>query len=110
MEFCDECGSMMQTDGGMWVCQSCGFEKPRDSEKERQFQEATTESQSSDEGVVDMSEVDNSEIGPTTTVICPSCGHDRARYEMKQIRSADESETRFFTCVECDHKWREDDH
>ncbi|WP_394348767.1 hypothetical protein [Haloferax volcanii] len=26
------------------------------------------------------------------------------------MRSADESETRFFTCVECDHKWREDDH
>ncbi|MFW5949411.1 MAG: transcription factor S, partial [Halolamina sp.] len=22
----------------------------------------------------------------------------------------DESETRFFTCTECGHKWREDDH
>jgi DNA-directed RNA polymerase subunit M len=29
---------------------------------------------------------------------------------MKQIRAADESETRFFTCTECGHKWREDDH
>ncbi|ERG99251.1 MAG: transcription factor S-II (TFIIS), partial [Haloquadratum sp. J07HQX50] len=40
----------------------------------------------------------------------PECGHDKARYEMKQIRAADESETRFFTCTECGHKWREDDH
>ncbi len=100
----------MQTDGDVWVCGSCSFEKPRDSAKEKAFQEATTESQSDEEGVVDMSDVDKSEIGPTTKTICPSCGHDRARYEMKQIRSADESETRFFTCVECDHKWREDDH
>jgi DNA-directed RNA polymerase subunit M len=57
-----------------------------------------------------MSEVDEADIGPTTEARCPECGHDRARYEMKQIRAADESETRFFTCTECDHKWREDDH
>jgi DNA-directed RNA polymerase subunit M len=49
-------------------------------------------------------------MGPTTKARCPECGHDRAAYEMKQIRAADESETRFFTCTECDHKWREDDH
>jgi DNA-directed RNA polymerase subunit M len=29
---------------------------------------------------------------------------------MQQIRAADESETRFFICTECEHKWREDDH
>jgi DNA-directed RNA polymerase subunit M len=50
------------------------------------------------------------DIGPTTSATCPECGNDRAFWEMKQIRSADESETRFFTCTECGHKWREDDH
>jgi DNA-directed RNA polymerase subunit M len=62
--------------------------------------------------VIDTSEVDAGEIGPTTTVKCPEddCDSMTARYEMKQIRAADESETRFFTCVECGHKWREDDH
>ncbi|KAB1196392.1 MULTISPECIES: transcription factor S [Haloferax] len=106
MEFCDECGSLMTPQDGVWVC-SNGHEKDRDSEKEKTM--VTTEGQQSSE-VVDMSDVDAGEIGPTTKAICPSCGHDVARYEMKQIRSADESETRFFTCVECDHKWREDDH
>ena len=108
MEFCDECGSMMHGDDGRWVCRSCGFEKARDATGEAAM--TTTQGQETDSGPVDMSEVDAGEIGPTTKVRCPECGHDRARYEMKQIRAADESETRFFTCVECGQRWREDDH
>ena len=107
MEFCDECGSMMKTDEGRWVCGSCGFEKSRDTEQEAAM--TTTQGQEETE-LVDMSETDEEAIGPTTSARCPECGHDRARYEMKQIRAADESETRFFTCTECGHKWREDDH
>ncbi|MFB6089989.1 MAG: transcription factor S [Halobellus sp.] len=107
MEFCDECGSMMKTEGDVWVCGGCGYEKPRDTADEEHMTSTAAREESE---VVDMSDVDDSEIGPTTTVVCPECGNDRARYEMKQIRSADESETRFFTCTECGHKWREDDH
>jgi DNA-directed RNA polymerase subunit M len=107
MEFCDECGSMMKTDDGMWICGSCGYEKARDSEKEA----AMTSTQSQEESeVIDTSEVDAEDMGPTTEARCPECGNDRAFWEMKQIRAADESETRFFTCTECEHKWREDDH
>ena len=110
MQFCDECGSMMHTEGDTWVCRSCGYEEQRDSATEADTM-TTTENQA-DGGVVDMSDVDDAEIGPTTRVRCinPDCESERARYEMKQIRSADESETRFFTCVECGQKWREDDH
>ncbi|MFB6299941.1 MAG: transcription factor S [Halobacteriales archaeon] len=107
MEFCDECGSMMKTEDERWVCGSCGFEKARDAEQEAGM--VTTDGQVESE-VVDTSDVDAEEIGPTTDARCPECGHDRARWEMKQIRAADESETRFFTCTECGHKWREDDH
>ena len=107
MEFCDNCGSMMKTEDEQWVCGNCGFEKPRDAAAEELM--TTTQGQEESE-VVDMSEADEEAIGPTTTVRCPECGHDTARYEMKQIRAADESETRFFTCTDCGHKWREDDH
>jgi DNA-directed RNA polymerase subunit M len=107
MEFCDECGSMMKTEGETWVCGSCGYEKARDAEGEAAM--TTTQGQQESE-VVDMSDTDEEAIGPTTSARCPECGHDRARYEMKQIRAADESETRFFTCTDCGHKWREDDH
>ncbi|MCU4719351.1 transcription factor S [Halapricum hydrolyticum] len=107
MEFCDECGSMMKTEGDVWVCSSCGAEKPRSEAAERQA--VTTQGQQKSE-VVDTSEVSSEDMGPTTEAQCPECDNDRAFWEMKQIRSADESETRFFTCTECGHKWREDDH
>jgi DNA-directed RNA polymerase subunit M len=107
MEFCDDCGSMMHTESDQWVCQSCGAQKVRDEAREAAM---TTTTGQEDDGVVDMSDVDDEAIGPTTEVRCPECGHDRARYEMKQIRAADESETRFFTCTDCGKKWREDDH
>jgi DNA-directed RNA polymerase subunit M len=108
MKFCDECGSMMKTDDDVWVCKN-GHEELRDRAAEA---EATTTQGQQQSSAVDMSDVDDAEIGPTTRVQCanPDCDNDRARYEMKQIRSADESETRFFTCTECGRKWREDDH
>jgi len=34
MEFCDECGSLMHTEGDRWVCRSCEHEAPRDSQAE----------------------------------------------------------------------------
>ncbi|WP_276271245.1 transcription factor S [Haloarcula litorea] len=108
MEFCDDCGSMMKTEGDKWVCGSCGNETLRDEAAEQEMA-VTTQGQEESE-VVDTSEVDAGDMGPTTNERCPECGNDRAFYEMKQIRAADESETRFFTCTECEHKWREDDH
>lgn len=47
---------------------------------------------------------------PRTETICPDCGHNKPFYELKQIRAADESETRFFECTDCGKTWREDDH
>ena len=107
MEFCDDCGSMMKAADGIWVCGSCGAEKARDANAESAM--VTTQGQEESE-IVDTSEVDAEDMGPTTETHCPNCGNDRAFWEMKQIRAADESETRFFTCTECEHRWREDDH
>ena len=106
MEFCDDCGSMMKTEDGAWVCGNCGHEKPRDQAREEGM--VTTTGQQETE-VVDMSEAED-QARPTTTEQCPECDNDEAYWYMQQIRAADESETRFFVCTECDHKWREDDH
>jgi DNA-directed RNA polymerase III subunit RPC11 len=41
------------------------------------------------------------------TIICRRCKHDKAYFEQRQIRSADEPTTLFFKCVKCNHGWRE---
>lgn len=103
MEFCDACGSMMKTEEELWVCSSCGQTKPKDPTADY----VLTEDQEAQE-VIETTDTDSSL--PTTETECPECGNDRAHWYMQQIRAADESETRFFICTECDHKWREDDH
>ena len=103
MEFCDECGSMMMAQGEVWVCNSCGNEQPKGDSASY----TTTASQEKSEVI--ESGAENSGL-PTTSTQCPECGNDRAYWYMQQIRAADESETRFFVCTECEHKWREDDH
>jgi DNA-directed RNA polymerase subunit M len=105
MKFCDECGSMMKTEGDSWVCGSCGHESGRNEEQEAGM--VTTEGQEESE-IVDVTDAENKGL-PSTTTKCPKCEHDEAYYYMQQIRAADESETRFFICTECEHKWREDD-
>ena len=102
MEFCDDCGSMMKAEDGLWVCSSCGNEQIKDPDADY----VLTEDQEASEVIESSTE----ESGlPTTGAHCPECGNDRAHWYMQQIRAADESETRFFICTECEHKWREDD-
>ncbi len=94
---------MMMAEGEVWVCNSCGNEQPKDESSDY----TTTATQEESEVI----ETSGGTTGlPTTDAQCPECGNDRAYWYMQQIRAADESETRFFVCTDCEHKWREDDH
>lgn len=46
---------------------------------------------------------------PTTTIRCPECGNNEAEWWLRSLRSADESEVRFFRCTKCEKTWREYD-
>jgi len=107
MQFCDDCGSMMRSDGGRMVCsnEDCGVVEEQDEDLAAQF--VSTEQQSDDD-VIETEEGANFEGKPTSDdVICDECGHGVAWYTIKQTGSADEPPTRFFKCKECGHRWRE---
>jgi len=105
MEFCDDCGSMMKAEEEFWVCQAADCDNRTLKDPDAEY--VLTDDQ-------EASEVIETEVGgggslPKTDARCPECGNDEAFWYMQQIRAADESETRFFVCTDCEHKWREDD-
>ena len=107
MQFCDDCGSMMHTDGEEMVCKRCGATAGKDRERADRF--VSTDEQSGDE-VIETEEGANFEGKPTDDdVTCEDCGHGEAWYTIKQTGSADEPPTRFFKCKnkQCGHRWRE---
>lgn len=42
--------------------------------------------------------------GPVVERRCPKCGHEKMSYAAVQLRSADEGQTVFFTCLKCKFK------
>lgn len=42
----------------------------------------------------------------TYNIICPKCKSDNIHETAYQTRSADEAETKLFTCLNCGNKWR----
>ena len=101
MEFCPECGAMLLPRDGILKCNTCGYEKGSTDKEEYKVSEEIKETE--DNVKMLGEEVD---MRSTITEVCPECGHDKAYYEIKQTRSADEAPTRIFTCAKCKHTWR----
>lgn len=98
MEFCPKCKSMMMPIKNVYKCRKCDFEKEIKesfvSKTERKEREVTV--------------LEEREMGmPTTRARCSQCNNDTAYWWMRQLRSADESEVRFFRCTKCGNTWRE---
>ena len=105
MQFCDDCGSLMHTDGDEMVCSDCGASQRKDRALADSF--VSTEAQSDDD-VIESSPDADFEGKPTSEdVICDDCGHRKAWYTIKQTGAADEPPTRFFKCKGCGYRWRE---
>lgn len=39
-------------------------------------------------------------------VKCKRCKHENVNLQTKQVRSADEGATDFYTCLDCGYKWK----
>lgn len=47
-------------------------------------------------------------IKNTVGIKCKACGSENVYVESKQVRSADEAMTKFYTCLDCGNQWRFD--
>lgn len=104
MMFCPECKSLMKASGGKLKCTRCGFEKDIANKSQLMKTSARTEKEIT---IVDSE--DEIATLPTTAIRCPECGNNTAFWWLRQLRSADESEVRFFKCTKCKFTWREYD-
>ena len=58
----------------------------------------------------DILDKDLMDLKPTTETdqfLCKKCKHRKTTFFTMQIRSADEAETSFITCLNCGYSWRE---
>ncbi|MDP6155011.1 MAG: transcription factor S [Candidatus Thermoplasmatota archaeon] len=102
--FCPECKSLMfpsKDEPGIMVCRnsSCGYKIKADGG-------TNIISTPSVEKEFKIFEKDLGTL-PTVDQECPECGHDKAKWFLRQTRAADEPTTRFYICAECNHRWRE---
>ena len=97
--FCKKCKSMMIPTEGKWVCKKCGYLCDATGK------ECIVTERNEDKEILVIDE--NTSTLPKTRAECPQCGHNMAYWVLRQMRAADEPETRIYQCVKCKHKWRE---
>jgi transcription factor S len=98
MEFCEKCGALIVMKDNKIVCASCGHK----SDKKLKIKSSEKIEKKASVAVVKKEE----SIHPEVEMKCPKCKHHKAYFWTQQTRSSDESETKFYRCVECGHSWR----
>ncbi|KAJ1723774.1 DNA-directed RNA polymerase I core subunit rpa12 [Coemansia erecta] len=108
--FCSTCGNLLDNPGDQdhIVCHACG-----DARAGTEFEGTETVSRSQDsafpsrlrnkrslvQGVGASTERVNARVEET----CPRCGENEMTFYTMQMRSADEGQTVFYSCVKCGH-------
>ena len=98
--FCPKCKSLMFPIEGSFICRKCNHSEAIAGQKDSIIKEAAEEKEML---IIDKPE----ETLPKTRIACPKCEHNEAFYQIRQMRAADEPETRIYRCAECSHTWRE---
>ena len=102
MEFCPKCGSILVQKLKNAGCPRCNYSAKgklniKISEKVDEKREIPV--------ITDKEQ----EVHPIVNEVCPKCDHDKAYFWTIQTRASDESETKFFKCVKCEHTRRDYD-
>lgn len=108
VDFCPGCGSLLPslTARGDVTCICCKFvvsSKLFDEKVIRYTVHFNSQENTVKKKAAAAGEVDHAD-GPIIERKCPKCGHDLMSYAAIQLRSADEGQTVFFTCLKCKYK------
>jgi len=102
--FCPKCGSIMfpKKDGDKTIIQcSCGYKEIKEGGV------SLKEKSTNNDKEVEVIEKETNTL-PVCEHPCEKCGNDKAYYEIKQMRSADEPPSKFTKCTKCGHTERDD--
>ncbi|XP_055453065.1 DNA-directed RNA polymerase I subunit RPA12 isoform X3 [Psammomys obesus] len=109
LDFCPDCGSVLPLPGAQdaVICPRCGFSiDVRDFEGKVVKTSVVFHKLGT---VIPMSVDEGPESqGPVVDRRCPRCGHEGMAYHTRQMRSADEGQTVFYTCINCKFQEKED--
>ena len=114
MDFCPDCGKLLQTDKNksgkqILICLKCGYKRNLEENENVTFTEEISHDLDKELTIV-MDENDVDTTKPTKDLYCSICKKkQKVSFWMIQTRSADESPTRFFRCTICGETWREYD-
>ena len=100
MEFCPKCGAILVQKRKKYGCPRCNY-----SSKSKVVLKTSEKINEKNKGVVISKET--ASVHPIVNEKCKKCSHGEAYFWTVQTRSSDESETKFFRCIKCEHTWRE---
>jgi transcription factor S len=100
MEFCPKCGGLIMVSGAKAGCSKCNY-KAKGKVKIQSSEKV--------EKGIEIAVIDEKKAStyPVVNIKCKKCKNDKCYFWTLQTRSSDESETKFYRCVKCDHTWRE---
>jgi len=105
--FCPDCGTLLDlpTDLNIIIrCDQCAYSCAVDDLETR---EIVTRSRSIAADIKEEEKIDydNDNTQVSVAIPCEQCGKSEVTYYTKQLRSADEGQTAYYTCKSCGHKW-----
>ncbi|KAJ8366762.1 hypothetical protein AAFF_G00342550 [Aldrovandia affinis] len=108
--FCAECGTILPLPGlkNTVTCARCNFSISV-QELAGQVIHSSVVFNSLESSSVSVDTEGGSELkGPVIDKRCSRCNKDGMVYHTRQMRSADEGQTVFYTCIHCRHQEKED--
>uniref|UniRef100_A0A3B3Z841 DNA-directed RNA polymerase subunit n=2 Tax=Periophthalmus magnuspinnatus TaxID=409849 RepID=A0A3B3Z841_9GOBI len=107
--FCPECGNVLPLPGMQDIvcCPRCSFSIPVTEFAGREI--LSTVVFNPEQSTMALQKDEDSELkGPVIDRRCSRCNKEGMIYHTRQMRSADEGQTVFFTCLHCRYQEKED--